>query len=186
MYEGDTRVELQILASLTSDERLRRTAIALFDQSRRNDGLPAMAVPLMEGKDSSTYALCWVMMFGDYAKWGTDPAFLKAHLPGMRATLDGVGLYEDADGLVSNLPGWNYVDERLGNYGVPPGGLPNEPPGALRRTLGVSVCSSTRGAGFQPLETCIYCVTSFHLTTTPLPWSQNTESAGCSTSCSAS
>jgi len=131
MYCGDTRVELQILSALSGDERVRQTAIALFDQSRRNDGLPAMAVPLMHGKDSSTYAMCWVMMFGDYARYGTDAAWLKAHLPGMRAALDGIGLYEDGDGLVSNLPGWNYVDERLGNYGVPPGGLPGEAPGAL-------------------------------------------------------
>ena len=131
MYSGDTRDELELLAALTPDERPRRTAITLFDESRRGDGLPAMAVPLMEGKDSSTYAMCWVMMVGDYALKGPDPAWLKAHLPGMRSTLDALARYENAEGLVAELPGWNYVDERLGNYGVPKGGLPGEKPGAL-------------------------------------------------------
>ncbi len=131
MYPGDGRVELQMLATLSADRRVAQTAMSIFDWSRRNDGFVPMVAPLNGVKDSATYTLCWIMMFGDYAKNGTDAAWLKAHLPGMRAALEGFVPYEDARGLVSGLPGWCYVDALGWKNGIPPGGRPGERPGCV-------------------------------------------------------
>lgn len=131
MYPGDGRVELQMLAALTADRRIAQTAMSIFDWSRRNDGFVPMVAPLNGGKDSATYTLCWIMMFGDYAMNGTDVSWLKAHLPGMRAALEAFVPYEDARGLVSGLPGWCYVDDLGWENGVPPGGRLGERPGCV-------------------------------------------------------
>lgn len=142
MYAGDSRVELNILSALTSDDRMRRNVLSMFDWSRRNDGLVPMVTPLSGGKDSSTYTMYWIMMFGDYVEWGTDENWLKAHVPGMRAALDGLSLYEDADGLLRDLPGWNYVDHVCWPNGVPPGGRRGESPGCVINLLYLAALQS--------------------------------------------
>ena len=68
--------------------------------------------------------------------WHDDAQFLRVRMPGMRNTLMGLALYENADGLLENLPGWSFMDwVKDGGQpfkgGVSPGGSPGEGVSAL-------------------------------------------------------
>lgn len=152
MYSGDCRIELAALSALTQDERMRRLSLSMFNWSRRNDGLVPMATPLPGGKDSSTYTMYWIMMFGDYARYGSDGKWLRSHIPGMRFALDALSLYEDDEGLLRDLPGWNYVDHMRWPNGIPPGGRKGEPPGCIVNLLYLSALQSASLAEDAILE----------------------------------
>ena len=110
MYPGDTRVQLQVVSALTSDDRLIRRAIELYDFSRREDGMVGMNFPTYLTQDSATYTLIWPLMFRDYVMWHDNVPWLKARMPGLRATMHGLELYENGDGLLDQLPGWSFMD----------------------------------------------------------------------------
>ena len=110
MYPGDTRVQLQVVTALTSDDRLIRRAIDLYDFSCREDGMVGMNFPTYLTQDSATYTLIWPLMFRDYVLWHDNVPWLKARMPGLRATLHGMELYENGDGLLDHLPGWSFMD----------------------------------------------------------------------------
>lgn len=110
MYPGDTRVQLLILSAMNRDDRMIRRAIELYDFSRRLNGFVGMNYPTRGTQDSATYTLCWVLMFRDYMLYHDDMAWLKARIPGMRATLHGMSVYENKDGLLARLPGWSFMD----------------------------------------------------------------------------
>lgn len=124
MYTGDTRVEMLTLNTLTGDDRLLRFGIGIFDYSRRHNGMIRMNFPSVDGQDSTTYSLCWAMMLGDYALWHGPNEFLRQRIPGLRQTLSQIDTYRNADGLLVNLPGWNFEDwsEPWGWFGLAPDG----------------------------------------------------------------
>ena len=110
MYPGDSRVQYLTVGALNCDDRLVRHAISLYDWDRRENGLIAMNFPTRGTQESSTYTLCWLLMFPDYMMNHADAAWLKARLPGMNHTLMGFSAYEGSDGLLRNLPGWSFMD----------------------------------------------------------------------------
>ena len=124
MYPGDGRVDMLIHNAISCDDRLLRHGIGIFDYSRRSDGLIRMNFPSMNEQDSVTYALCWVMMLGDYVLWHGPNEFLRQRIPGLRQTLSQIDTYRNADGLLENLPGWSFEDwtEPWGWLGIPPDG----------------------------------------------------------------
>jgi len=110
MYPGDTRTQLMTLTAMSRDDRLVRMAIETYDWARLSDGLVPFSFPTQDFQEGATYTMCWLCMLGDYAYWQANAAWLKARVPGMRHTLHGLALYEGADGLVKNLPGWCFMD----------------------------------------------------------------------------
>ena len=129
MYPGDTRVQLLTVGSIHADDRLIRQAITLFDLSRRDNGMVGMNFPTRGIQESATYTSIWPLMFRDYVRWHANAAWLRARAPGMRHTLHGLALYENADGLLQDLPGWSFMDwvpEWDATRGVPPGGRVGE------------------------------------------------------------
>ena len=110
MYPGDTRIQLRVLAALDSDDRLIRRAMEMFDYGRRNSGLVPMNHPSRGLQESVTYSMCYLMMYADYVRYHENVDWLKARLPGLRHVADGIALYENEDGLIASLAGWNYVD----------------------------------------------------------------------------
>ena len=135
MYPGDTRVQLLVMDVLASDDRLVRHAIQLFDLSRRDDGMVGMNFPTRGIQESATYTAIWPLMFGDYLLWRADREWFRARVPGLRHTLHGLALYENADGLLENLPGWCFMDWvpewNAGRHGVAPDGREGEGVSAL-------------------------------------------------------
>lgn len=110
MYPGDTRIQLLVHSAVSPDDRLIRRAIELYDFSRREDGMIGMNFPTRGVQDSATYSLVWPLMFRDYLYWHDNLPWLRSRLPGLCATLDGFRAYANADGLLENLPGWNFMD----------------------------------------------------------------------------
>ena len=136
MYPGDTRIQLNVISALTRDPRMTRFAISVYDFDRRDNGLVAMNFPTRGTQESATYSMCWAMMFRDFLMWHDDAQFLRVRMPGMRNTLMGLALYENADGLLENLPGWSFMDwvKDAGQPfvgGVSPGGSPGQGVSAL-------------------------------------------------------
>ena len=110
MYPGDTRVQLNVLSSMTSDDALIRRAIEIFDLARHDDGSVPFNYPSRKVQEGASYTLCYLGMYPDYVMNHTDRDWLRARLPGMRDTLSGFELHERADGLLANLPGWSFLD----------------------------------------------------------------------------
>ena len=124
LYAGDTRLHNLINYTLSADDRLARRCIELFDWSRRFFGFTNSAYPYDHAQLISTFPLYWVLMLRDYAWWRDDPAFVRAHLPGVRANLDAFAALCGPDGLACNAPGWAFIDtvpEWLGTLYSPDG-----------------------------------------------------------------
>lgn len=110
MYVGDTRVELLTTYVMTSDTRLPKRAIELFDWSTRLWGMAAEHYPSRTPQLSPTFALIWVGMVRDFAYWRDDPAWVRERLPAIRGTIDHLLTLLEDDGLLGPLPGWPFVD----------------------------------------------------------------------------
>ena len=110
MYPGDTRVQLLVVGTLARDDRSIRNAMTLYDLGRRDNGMTGMNLPTRGLQESATYTMCWVLMYGDYAQMHANVPWLRARVPGMRDALFGLEAYENADGLLENLPGWSFMD----------------------------------------------------------------------------
>lgn len=124
MYPGDTRVEMLTLNAINGDPRMIRYGIGIFDVSRRENGMVRMNFPSVDGQDSSTYSMCWLMMLGDYVLWHGADDFVRARMPGARHTLSVIDTYRNAQGVLEGLPGWNFHDwpeSKAWGYGTPPG-----------------------------------------------------------------
>jgi alpha-L-rhamnosidase len=124
MYVGDTRLEALVTYAISSDDRLPRKAIALFDASRLASGLVQSRYPSRVRQVIPPFALCWVAMVHDHAMWRDDAPFVRSMMPGMRAVIEAYLSFRNADGLIQGpASGWNYVDWTPGwKNGVPPDG----------------------------------------------------------------
>lgn len=109
-YAADTRIMMLVSYVCTGDDRLARRAIAQFDRARVHHGLPPMRAPSRTDMVSATFALWWIGMVADFARWRRDRAFVAARLDGVRATLAQLDEYRNANGLLEAVPGWPFVD----------------------------------------------------------------------------
>ncbi|MCQ2391683.1 MAG: hypothetical protein MJ240_09695 [Kiritimatiellae bacterium] len=143
MYPGDTRLEMLFANMLSADDRLTRFGMMIFDWDRRSNGMAPMNFPTWGTQESSTYTMCWLLMFRDYVMWHRNTAWLKARLPGVRHALSGLELHENADGLLENLPGWSFMDWVKGwDIGNAPNGKPGQGVSALNNLLYVLALQS--------------------------------------------
>ena len=110
MYPGDTRVQLNVLSAMSRDDRIIRRAIEIYDLNTRDDGQCPFNYPTRYTQEGASYTLCYLLMYGDYAMNHADRAWLRARLPGLRKSMAGMEYYENKDGLLENLPGWNFMD----------------------------------------------------------------------------
>ena len=128
MYPGDTRVQLNVLSAMTRDDRIVRRAIEMYDLATRDDGMCPFRWPTRRTQEGATYTLCYLLMHGDYAMNRADRAWLEARLPGFRRSISAFDLYANAEGLLENLPGWQFMDWVVGwrRDGTAPGGRVGE------------------------------------------------------------
>lgn len=110
MYVGDTR--LQMLTHYTMEHRpeLNLRGIELFDWSRSITNFVLERHPSNPRQLSTTFSMIWIMMLRDQAWWQNNVEFLKDRLPGMRSLLEEFRSLSDSDMILSNLPGWSFVD----------------------------------------------------------------------------
>lgn len=126
MYVGDTRLQALVTFALSRDSRLPRKALRVFNEARDSLGFTPSRHPSRVRQRIGPFSLFWTGMLRDYAWWCDDGDFVAACLPGMRRGLEAVLAFRSAQGLIENLPGWNFFDwvERSRGWrdGVPPGG----------------------------------------------------------------
>ncbi len=121
MYVGDTRIELLCTYVISTDERLPRKALKLFDWSRLPSGLTQSRYPARAQQIIPPFALWWIAACHDYALWRGDEDFTRSLLPGVRAVCDHFAGLINEYGLVSAPDGWNFTDwTQEWNLGIPP------------------------------------------------------------------
>ncbi len=109
-YIGDTRLQALCHAVMTRDDRLTRKALRLFDASRQPEGFLQSRYPCTITQVIAPFSLYWVGMLWDYAYWRNDPGFVRALLPGMRATLEAFRRHIGSDNLLYAPEAWNFMD----------------------------------------------------------------------------
>ena len=110
MYPGDSRVQLKVHSVFSSDDRLTRRVIEIYDRAKFADGLVPFNFPTRGTQKGAAYTLCYLLMYGDYVMWHNDIPWLKERIPGLRQTVAALDGYSRADGLLVNLPTWGFVD----------------------------------------------------------------------------
>ena len=124
MYVGDTRLEMLTTHIMSSDERLVRRCIELFDHSRVNFGFVNERYPAARPQHSPTFSLIWALMLHDFAFWRKPEAvWLTERMVSLRSMLEQFNPYLNADGLLEKIPGWPFMDwAPEWKTGVPSGG----------------------------------------------------------------
>lgn len=126
MYVGDSRLQALTGFTLTPDDRLARKSLLLFDASRQVNGLTCSQYPSRVTQLIPPFALWWIAMVHDFARWRDDPAFVTARMPGVRAVLDYFLERRNREGLVAAPEGWNFMDWVVvpkWPKGIPPDGV---------------------------------------------------------------
>lgn len=124
-YIGDTRIQALLSYTLADDDRLARQAITQLNQSRIPAGITQSRYPSALPQMIPPFALMWVGMVRDFWQYRGDAAFTRSQLPGVEAALGWFLRRQQANGMLGQLPWWNFVDWTRGY----PGGTP---PGARR------------------------------------------------------
>lgn len=123
MYVGDTRLEVLTTYTWTTDDRLPRKALRLFDESRKAPGFTQSRYPSRLQQTIPPFSAWWIGMLHDYMMWrggGEGRALVMDLLPGMHAILDAFSKWKNRDGLVSGPHGWNFFDwVPTWQYGMP-------------------------------------------------------------------
>ncbi len=123
-YIGDSRLEALITYASSSDSRLPKKSLMMFDLSRISSGLTQSRYPSRVRQIIPPFTLWWICMVYDYALWRGEPDFILKLMPGVRMALDAFRSYTDPSGLIGAPPGWNFVDWMPDwKDGVPPSGV---------------------------------------------------------------
>ena len=123
MYPGDTRVQLNVLSAMSRDDRMVKRAMEIYDLNARDDGQCPFNFPTRGTQEGASYTLCYLLMYGDYVMNHADREWLRARIPGLRKSMAGMEYYENKDGLLEDIPGWNFMDWVVGweSDGTAPG-----------------------------------------------------------------
>lgn len=128
MYVGDSRLEALVTYTHSSDDRLPRKSVAMFDRSRTPDGWTQSRTPAWMKQVIPPFSWWWVGMVYDLALWRDRPNEVARCMPGVRAVMEAAYQQIDDDGLYQPTTGWNFVDWVPGWHAGAP---PNESNGPL-------------------------------------------------------
>jgi alpha-L-rhamnosidase len=109
-YIGDTRIQALISYTVAGDDRLARQALEAFDASRLPDGITRSRYPSSLPQTIPTFSLLYVGMLRDYWLYRPDRTLVRSLLPGTRSVLGWFANYQQADGLLKELPWWSFID----------------------------------------------------------------------------
>ncbi len=121
-YLGDTRIQALITLFNTRDDRLVKNFLHLADISRNADGITKSRYPTTLAQYIQPYALSYIYALHDYMMYGGDTQFVFDLLPGAEQILTYFSRFQQPDGRLRNLPGWNFSDWVYTpgwNYGAP-------------------------------------------------------------------
>jgi hypothetical protein len=109
-YVGDTRIQAMVSYFNSSDDRLARNALTQIDHSRIVEGITRSCYPTKGTQIIPMFSLWYIGMLHDYWMYKADDSFVKEKLLGERAVLDFFSKYQQADGSLTNVPYWAFVD----------------------------------------------------------------------------
>lgn len=109
-YLGDTRIQALVSLYNSGDDRLVKNYMHQADLSRNAEGITMGRAPSELAQYITPYALSYIYTIHDYMLYGADTDFVKDLIPGMEQILWYFGRYQDEDGLIQGLPGWNFSD----------------------------------------------------------------------------
>lgn len=122
-YSGDTRLQVLTTYLLTTDDRLPRKAIRQFAASQLPSGINQSRYPSRVTQVIPPFSIWWIGMVYDYALWRGNKTLVGEMMRGVRSVLDWYRSHLNADGLIENPNGWNFVDwVPRWNGGIPPEG----------------------------------------------------------------
>jgi alpha-L-rhamnosidase len=123
MYVGDTRLEVLVTYTWTTDDLLPRKAIATFGSSRKGPGFTQSRYPCKSEQVIPPFSAWWVAMVHDFAMWRGDLALVRQMLPDVRGVIDAFMDVRNSDGLIAAPLGWNFMDwVPSWKYGIPKDG----------------------------------------------------------------
>ena len=109
-YLGDTRIQALVTLFNSKDDRLVKNFLHLADISRNPEGITKSRYPTTIPQYIQPYALSYVYALHDYLMYGKDTQFVTDLLPGAEQIMTYYSRFQQADGRVKNLPGWNFSD----------------------------------------------------------------------------
>ena len=122
-YLGDTRIQALVTLYSSKDHRLVKNFLRLADMSRSVDGITKSRYPTTIPQHIQPYALSYIYALHDYMMYGADTDFVMDLLPGAEQIMNYFHRYQQEDGRLKNLPGWNFSDwvndSPSWNYGAP-------------------------------------------------------------------
>lgn len=126
-YVGDTRLQALLSYVVTGDTRLGARAVRQFDASRIPEGLTASRYPSNFEQIIPPFSLMWILMVEDLWRYAPGESDTVANcLNGCRGILEWFGRHLTPEGIVGELPYWNFVDWTW-EWGVPPPSRANLP-----------------------------------------------------------
>jgi alpha-L-rhamnosidase len=109
-YVGDTRIQALISYTVAGDDRLARQALEAFDASRFPAGITRSRYPSSLPQTIPTFSLLYIGMLRDYWLYRPDRTLVRSLMPGTRSVLGWFANYQQADGLLNELPWWSFID----------------------------------------------------------------------------
>lgn len=109
-YIGDTRIQALVSLYNSGDDRLVKNAINLMDFSRQPEGVTLSRHPSYTPQYIPTFSLWYIGILHDYSRYGSDVAFIKDKISGVRQILDYFKKYQQTDGSLKNVPQWMFTD----------------------------------------------------------------------------
>ncbi|HVN64436.1 MAG TPA: alpha-L-rhamnosidase C-terminal domain-containing protein [Candidatus Binataceae bacterium] len=110
---GDSYVHALLTYTSNTDWRLVRRHLRICADSRRADGLLAMAAVGDLSIASTTipdYSLHWIRALARYHEYSGDAARAAELMPAAAGVIAAFERYRGADGLLRGMPGWVFID----------------------------------------------------------------------------
>ncbi|HYL59007.1 MAG TPA: hypothetical protein VEU51_09060, partial [Candidatus Acidoferrales bacterium] len=110
---GDSYVHALLTYVTNTDWRLVKRHLRVCAQSRRADGLLAMAAAGDLSQSSTTipdYSLHWIRALARYFEYSGDAETVRELMPTAAGILSAFERYRAADGLMRGMPGWIFID----------------------------------------------------------------------------
>ena len=109
-YLGDTRIQALITLYNSSDDRMVKNFLHLADISRNADGITKSRYPTTQPQYIQPYALSYIYAMHDYLMYGADTGYVMDLVPGAEQIIGYFHRFQQADGRIKDLPGWNFSD----------------------------------------------------------------------------
>jgi len=110
---GDSYIHALLTYVTNTDWRLVRRHLRICADSRRGDGLLAMAAACDFSISSTTipdYSLHWIRALARYFEYSGDAATVRELMPTAAGILAAFERYRAPDGLIRGMPGWIFID----------------------------------------------------------------------------